>query len=169
MSVRAAEKKDIPAMVELINDAYRGEASHDGWTTEADMVEGDLRTDEVHLSSLMDNPDVIFLLSVNEHQQIDASVFLEKRNDLLYLGMLCVNPKIQAKGLGKVLMQGAEHLARNLGCHAIIMRVISIRDTLIAWYERQGYIKTGELQPFEDGKFGKAKIPIEFVVMQKEL
>src|SRR5689334_12169291 len=169
MSIRKAIKTDIPSMVVLMNSAYRGEASKKGWTTEADMVEGELRTDEDHLNELMKDPNVHFLKFTSDNNQIEGCVFLQKRKNKLYLGMLSVNPELQAKGIGKQLMKSAEDYAKQLGCESVIMRVIHTRHELIAWYERQGYQNSGKVEPFEDSRFGKAKTPIQFIVMEKKL
>lgn len=170
MPVAIATIHDIAEMVKLINSAYRGDASRMGWTTEADVVAGDLRTDEENLLELMQEPGTVFLKYYNEENKIEGSVFLQKREPgKLYLGMLSVYPQLQAKGIGKILMAAAEQYARQNGCGYITMRVISLRESLIAWYERQGYYKTGEIQPFPDGKYGIATQPIEFAVMEKKL
>ena len=169
MPVSIATIEDIPALVKLLNSAYRGEESKQGWTTEADMVAGDLRTDEKNMNELMRLPGAVFLKSSNDKNELEGCVFLDKRQGKIYLGMFCVSPALQNKGIGKQIMAAAELYARSRGCPAVFMRVISIRHELMAWYERQGYYKTGEIQPFDDTKFGTAKQPIEFVVLQKDL
>jgi ribosomal protein S18 acetylase RimI-like enzyme len=169
VQISEAYKEDIPALVRLMNSAYRGEESKKGWTTEADMVAGDLRTDEADMNELMELPGAIFLKYTNDQGAIKGCVFLHKRNGKLYLGMLSVSPDWQTKGIGKQMMAAAEKYATDQGCPAVFMRVISIRHELIAWYERQGYARTREVQPFDDTKFGTAKEPIQFVIMQKEL
>lgn len=169
MPISIAGIEDIPALVKLINGAYRGEESKQGWTTEAYMVAGDLRTDETYMNELMMLPGATFLKYTNEDNQIQGCVFLHIREDKLYLGMLSVSPALQTKGIGKKIMAAAELFARDLHCPAVFMRVISIRHELIAWYERQGYHKTGVSQPFDDTKFGTAIQPIEFVLLQKNL
>jgi ribosomal protein S18 acetylase RimI-like enzyme len=169
MSISIAGKVDIPALVKLLNGAYRGEESKQGWTTEADMVAGNLRTDEDNMTELMQLPGAIFLKYTNEKNEIEGCVFLHKRLGKLYLGMFCVSPALQKKGTGKQIMAASEAYAKEQDCPAVFMRVISIRHELIAWYERQGYYKTGEVQPFEDTKFGTAKQPIDFIVLQKDL
>ena len=169
MPVSSASIEDIPSLVKLLNSAYRGDQSKQGWTTEADMVAGDLRTDEANMNELMHLPGAIFLKYTNEKNEIEGCVFLHKRQGKLYLGMLSVSPFLQTKGSGKKIMAAAELYAREQGCPAIFMRVISIRKELIAWYERQGYHYTGEIQPFDDTKFGTAKQPIEFIVLEKKL
>jgi ribosomal protein S18 acetylase RimI-like enzyme len=174
MPVSIANIEDIPALVELLNSSYRGEGSKQGWTSEADMVAGDLRTDEANMKELMQLAGAVFLKYTDDKNESDSNriegcVFLHKREGKLYLGMFSVSPALQNKGIGKQIMIAAELYAKDQGCPAVFMRVISIRHELIAWYERQGYYKTGEVQPFDDTKFGTATQPIEFVVLQKDL
>jgi ribosomal protein S18 acetylase RimI-like enzyme len=169
MPISIASTADIPALVQLLNSAYRGEASKKGWTTEADMISGELRSNEEQLTKLMKKPGSVFLKSTNEKNEIEGCVYLDKREGKLYLGMLSVSPALQARGTGKQLMEAAERHATQEGYPSIFMRVISIRPELIAWYERKGYYRTGEVQPFEDSEFGKAREPFEFWVMQKDL
>ncbi len=170
MPVSIASPEDIPVLVTLINSAYRGEESKKGWTTEADMVGGDLRTDAANMQELMQLPNAVFLKYTSPENKIEGCVFVDKREPgKLYLGMLSVPPALQAKGIGKQLMMGAAGYARAQNCSAIYMRVISIRYELIAWYERQGYYPTGETQPFPAGPYGTALQPLEFIVLQKVL
>lgn len=168
MPVSIADTADIPALVALLNSAYRGDASKQGWTTEADMISGEIRTDEAQLKKLMKKPGAVFLKCVSGSDVIEGCVFLDKREGKLYLGMLSVAPALQARGTGKQLMTASEEYAKQEGCPAIFMRVISIRPELIAWYERKGYFKTGEVQPFENSVYGAATVPFEFWVMQKD-
>ena len=52
------------------------------------------------------------------------------------------------------------------------MTVIDIRDELIAWYERRGYVRTGEHKPFPygDERFGIPKRDdLRFEVLYKAL
>ncbi len=135
---------------------------------QADLVAGNLRTDENNMHELMHLPNAVFLKHINEQNEIDGCVFLQIREGRLYLGMLCVSPVLQSKGIGKQLRAAAEQYAKQKDCLAIFMRVISIRHELIAWYERQGYINTGETEPFPEGQFGTATRTIEFVKLEKK-
>lgn len=167
MSISIATYDDVPAIVSLLNSAYRGDASKAGWTTEADMISGELRTDETTLLELMRTPGAVFLKFVNKNNHIIGCVFLHKRESRMYLGMLSVSPMLQAKGIGKQLMNAALGHAIQQQCSSIFMRVISLRHELIAWYERQGYKKTGEREPFpNDERFGVPMEPLEFVIME---
>lgn len=170
MPVLIATTDDIPEILLLINSAYRGDASREGWTTEANLIEGEIRTDENDLMQLMKIPGAVFLKFVNESGKIDGAVFLQKVNTKLYLGMLSVTPRLQAKGIGKELMKGADIYGSENGCRRIFMRVISLRHELIAWYERKGYYVTGEREAFPAGnQFGTPTQPLEFLIMEKKI
>ena len=122
--ISKATQDDIPEIIQLVNNAYRGEKSRQGWTHEADLIDGDLRTDFNDLEQLMQDRGSVFLKYI-ENGRIAGSVYLQKQNEILYLGMLSVDPTIQAKGIGKQLLAAAEDHARNMGCKAIEMTVIS--------------------------------------------
>ena len=47
---RDAGPEDVPRVVALVERAYRGEASRAGWTTEADLLDGQ-RTDDREMAS----------------------------------------------------------------------------------------------------------------------
>ena len=163
-------RKDIPALVSLINSAYRGEEAKQGWTHEADLIEGSIRTDDAALAQIMDSKDGVILLCSDEQSNIVGCVYLENQFPKLYLGMLSVRPAIQGGGIGKKLLQAAAEHASALSCESIIMNVIPARLELIAWYERNGYVNTGEHKPFPTGTaFGTPRMPLDFVVLEKRL
>lgn len=170
MPVLTSTIQDIPRLVALINSAYRGDTSKKGWTTEADLLKGEIRTNEETIEQLMQGVGAVFLKYVNEKNEIEGCVFLEKKGNKLYLGMLSVSPKLQAKGTGKQLMNAAAGYAKQEGCGLIFMRVISLRHELIKWYEKQGYYKTGQTEPFpNDDRFGIPTQPLEFLIMEKKI
>jgi ribosomal protein S18 acetylase RimI-like enzyme len=170
MSITAAKPEDIPVLVALINSAYRGEASKKGWTTEADLLKGEARTNLATLSDLMDKPSSVVLKYTNNEETIVGSVYLDKQHKGLYLGMLTVSPVLQGAGIGKALMNAAEQFAIEHGCPCIFMNVISLRHELVAWYQKQGYYKTGESKPVpSDPRFGVPVRPLEFHIMQKDI
>jgi ribosomal protein S18 acetylase RimI-like enzyme len=97
-------------------------------------------------------------------------VFLQKKNVKLYLGMLSVSPTVQAKGIGKQLLNAAEEHARKMRCTSIFMTVISIRKELIAWYERHGYSRTGETLPFPAEENSSTPVrELEMIILEKEI
>ncbi len=168
--ISSASVPDVPALVTLINSAYRGDASKKGWTTEAHLLKGELRTNIPTLTALMDNPQATFLKYATADRIITGTVYLEKQERGLYLGMLTVSPLQQAGGIGKQLLAAAEQFAKESNCPCIFMSVISVRNELIAWYERHGYQKTGETKPFPaDNIFGTPTQTLEFIIMEKRI
>ncbi|NOW93935.1 GNAT family N-acetyltransferase [Mucilaginibacter sp. SG564] len=169
MSITKATLADVPELNVLVNRAYRGEESKKGWTSEADMLDG-IRIDETMLKEYFSNEAITILKYTDDNGVITGCVYLEVKGPKLYLGMFSVSPVLQGKGVGRALLQEAEILAKQFNCHTITMTVISTRAELISWYERRGYVFTGEIQPFHDhGRFGSPKQHIELIVMEKAI
>jgi len=162
--------EDIPSLIALLNEAYRGESSKKGWTSEAHLISGNVRTNEQMLQQIMELPGSVMLKYTNEGKKITGCVNLQKRKDKIYLGMLAVSPQLQGGGVGNQLLSAAEEYARTVKCHFIYMTVISLRTELINWYIRHGYVDTGKRQAFEeDGLTGKHLQPLEFMVLEKSV
>ncbi|PTQ96948.1 acetyltransferase (GNAT) family protein [Mucilaginibacter yixingensis] len=167
--VSRAAIDDAVELTELVNNAYRGESSKKGWTTEAHLLGGQ-RVDVETMTGYLLNPAIMILKYVNTDHHITGCVYLQVRNQKLYLGMLSVNPNEQANGIGRQLLHEAELLAFQLECTAITMTVISSRKELLDWYIRRGYKPTGEVIPFHnDEKFGIPKEVIQLLVLDKEI
>ncbi len=165
--ITKATKNDIPELNILVNSAYRGESSKKGWTTEEHLL-GGIRTDEEGLLQTFEN-EIITILKYTENDKIIGAVSLEKQGNKLYLGMLTVSPDLQGGGIGKQLLKASEIFAKAENIPKIVMTVISVRSELIAWYERHGYVRTGETKPFpmDDPNFGMPKEFLEFIVLEK--
>ena len=168
-TITKAVLADAAALNRLVNSAYRGDSSKQGWTTEAYLLDG-TRIDEAAVAELLDNPNTT-ILKYSAGSTILGCVELREEKSKLYLGMLSVAPNTQGKGIGKKLMAAAEDHAKSFGIDAIFMTVISVRKELIDWYVRHGYQLTGERKPFvvPDTRWGIPKQELEFVVLEKKL
>ena len=168
MPLYPATAADLPAAVDLVNAAYRGETSRQGWTTEADYLEGQ-RTDIVTLTrELAETPGAaLFVWRDDPDTPLLGTVWLEPaESGVWYLGMLTVRPDLQARRLGRTLLHAAEAVADRKGARRIRMTVINLRDTLIACD------LTGETRPFPygDRRFGDPlRDDLAFVVLEKAL
>ncbi len=167
--IRDAQPSDAQVLANFINNAYRGTSSRTGWTTEADFLEG-TRTHEELLLRVIGKPDSRILLYFNG-RILEGCVEIRQDADQLYLGMLTVHPECQGQGIGKKLMKIAEDEGARLGCTHVYMTVITKRHELIAWYEKQGYVNTGETKPFgfDDPRYGLPKEPLEFTILRKKI
>lgn len=168
LSFRVATTADVSAVVELIESAYRGEESLKGWTSEAGFIEGQ-RTNANEISSLIGSQDARFMLAFDAGKLVGCALVKRDEGDG-YFGMFSVTPARQGAGLGKRLLAEAENTARAAwGCNAMKMTVISIRDELIAFYERRGYRRSGT-EPFPfDREPGARRTDFHFVVLSKAL
>jgi ribosomal protein S18 acetylase RimI-like enzyme len=168
---RPAVAGDTPAVVALIESAYRGEASRAGWTTEADFLDG-RRTGSEEIEELIARENSQLLLA-ERNDELLACAHLAVEDGAGYFGMFSVNPLRQGQGLGKLVLAEAERIvAEDWSCPTMRMTVIDIRDELIAFYERRGYHRTGIKKPFPygDARFGLPKRDdLRFEVLEKQL
>lgn len=168
---RVATTDDVDAIVALVHAAYRGDSSRAGWTTEADLLDGQ-RTDPDGVLASITAPDSVVLV-VESGDALVACCHLERRGSRGYFGMFAVDPARQGGGLGRQVIEYAEELARTRwGCSVMEMTVIRQRTDLIAFYERRGYADTGRRSPFPygDERFGiPRRDDLEFTLLEKEL
>lgn len=170
---QVAGTADVDDLVALIESAYRGDASRAGWTTEADLLDGQ-RTDADMVAEMMALPGSVVLLLRDEAGAALATVNLrDLAGGTVYFGSFAVSPRGQGRGVGSALMDAAEAFARDrFAAERMRMTVIDRRAELIAFYERRGYVRTGEREPFPYGdvRFGEPRTDdLEFVVLVKEL
>ncbi|MFJ6986678.1 MULTISPECIES: GNAT family N-acetyltransferase [unclassified Streptomyces] len=168
---RDAVAADVDALVALVESAYRGESSRAGWTTEADILQGQ-RTDPDGVLAIVESPDAR-VLTVEQGGRIVACCQLEHRGTHAYFGMFAVSPTAQGGGLGRLVLAEAERRSRaEWGATEMHMTVISVREDLIAWYERRGYRRTGRMTPFPygDDRFGvPQRDDLQFELLVKHL
>ena len=174
MQLRPATEADHETVVHLANLAYRGGDEVRGWNAETEHLEGErlnlalLRSDlaaapAAHLLLYCETPDGPPL----------GTVWLEpEAGDAWHLGLLSVHPGYQDRKLGRALLEAAEDFAREQGARRITMSVISVRDTLVAWYARRGYLPNGKTEPYPygDNRWGRPlRDDLEFVVLEKAI
>ncbi len=168
---RRARLDDAPAVVSLVESSYRGELSRAGWTTEADILDGQ-RTDIEDVRSCIEAEHGFILLGLDE-AAIVACANVTVGGNAGYFGMFSVSPTRQAGGVGKAMLAEAERIVRDeWHLAAMRMTVIDIREELIAYYERRGYLRTGIKKPFPygDHRFGIPKRDdLRFEVLEKAL
>ena len=147
---RQASLKDTTNIYRLVESAYRGEASRAGWTTEADLIDGQ-RTDTIEISCILNRTGNRIILC-EEKEQLLGSMHIAQKEDYAYLGMFAVRPDCQGKGVGKDMLSYAEDMVfSEMECNWLEMTVITQRKDLIGWYQRRGYEVSGKTRPFPYG------------------
>jgi ribosomal protein S18 acetylase RimI-like enzyme len=166
---RRARREDAEAIAPLVNSGYRGEASKQGWTTEADLLDG-IRTDAAEVRALIAKQDSMVYLCVRG-EEIVGSVHLQLIHGVGYLGLFVVKPTIQGSGIGKQFMLAAERAAQVAwGIRKMTMTVITARAELLAFYERRGYRRTGKLIPFPADDQHRPKVAgLQMEYLEKDL
>ncbi len=172
LTFQRAAATDVPAIVALVESAYRGDVSRVGWTTEADLLDGQ-RTDAAAVADILRAPGGTVLLA-RADGALMACCQLERRPPSeAYFGMFAVRPGEQGQGVGRQVLAHAERIARDeWAATTMVMTVLAQRSELIAWYERRGYRRTGEQRPFPygDERYGIPQRPdLVFDVLAKPL
>ena len=155
--VRVATSTDVSEIVRVTNLAYR---------VEDFFIDGD-RTNGAEVAAKLAAPGCGFLvIDVASGDGLAASVYVEHRGGRMYFGMLSVDPAHQKTGLGRVLIDGVEAHARALGCTALEIDVVNLREELPAFYAAMGFTATGTA-PFLKGH--KLKQSVHMILMEKPL
>lgn len=193
LTFRKATPTDVPTVLSLIRSAYRGDASRQGWTTEADFVADD-RIDEAGLLHKINEPNGLVLMvhraaslslppppSSSSSSAVEPPIAcceilrLPEPSKVAYLGLFSVSPLLQNGGIGKKVLAEAERVAREeMGAEIMDLQTLYMRSELIAYYKRRGYyVVEGETRPFPYGHLvnprPEMRKDLYFVVLRKSL
>ena len=177
LDFRSAIEADVPAVVALVESAYRGDVSRQGWTTEADFLDG-RRTGADEVLATIRRPRSRILLAERpgetpHERELVACAHVADEDGTGYFGMFSVQPGLQGSGIGKAVLAEGERVVRDEWRLSVMrMTVIDIRDELIAFYERRGYRRTGKFKPFPygDARFGEPRRrDLRFEILEKSL
>jgi len=151
MRVRIAVAADAEAVTALINAAF---------VVEKFFIDGDRVNLEMVRGLLVKGA---FLIAEDD-TGMPGCVYVERRSDRGYLGLLSVDPARQKNGLGRLLVEAAEEHCRARGCVAMDLRVVNRREELPAFYRWLGYVEDGT-EEFPPGEV--TKLPCHFIRMTK--
>jgi ribosomal protein S18 acetylase RimI-like enzyme len=173
LRIRAGRPADADTLTALIRSAYRGDDSRAGWTSEADLVEGE-RINAGQVRAMITDAGSLMLVGEDtDNEQIVACCQLRNEGaGLAYFGTFAVSPQAQGAGLGRQLMTEAERLAvSSFGATRLEMTVLAPQDKLIAYYERRGFRRSGETRPFPADPTSARPLvdDLYFVVLEKPL
>ncbi len=168
---RLATHDDVRAIVALVERTYRGDASRAGWTTEADLLEGQRIDPQGVMESIEGDHSRVVL--AHSGTDLVACAHIQRRSAIGYFGMFSVDTGHQGSGLGGTVLAECERQLRDdLDCNVVQIIVLKQRVELIGWYQRRDYRLTGERRPFPygDERFGLPRVAdLEFVVLHKSL
>jgi ribosomal protein S18 acetylase RimI-like enzyme len=171
VSIRPARPADAGVLTNLIRSAYRGQDSRAGWTSEADLVEGE-RISRDQVLAMISAGGSVLLVGEHAGQIVACCQLRDEGAGLAYFGTFAVSPQAQGAGLGRQLMAEAERQAVTaFAATRLEMTVLAQQDKLIAYYERRGFRRTGATRPFPaDSRYARPlRDDLYFVVLEKPL
>ena len=144
---RSAGPDDAEAIAQLVNQAFRPRTGAEGWTHDAHLVAGDRIDPAQGLRALVADDTALLLGMAGD--EIVACVQVELTGNSARIGMLAVAPGRQGGGLGKAMLAYAEaHAVQRWQVAKFVMRVLSARVELLAFYLRRGYRRSGEVSEY---------------------
>jgi ribosomal protein S18 acetylase RimI-like enzyme len=164
---------DIDELALFVNGAYRGKSAELGWASEGKLVSGQ-RIDSEMLAEMLSAGDTILLMRDRTGSPLAGCVSIKPTDNpsIWYLSMLAIDPQRQAEGLGRTLLSEAEDRIKTQSATRVKISVIWVRQTLIEWYERRGYQRNGQTEPFPYGN-ERIGLPLRddlyFVELEKSL
>lgn len=133
-----------PAIVELMERAYRGSESLKGWTSEAHLIDGP-RTSLAEITACVNDPDTQILVAIDGDGRLLGCAAIALEGSQCSFGKFAVDPDSQGLGIGKRLLDAAEAAAlHDYGVSGMSMTVVDGRAELEAFYERRGYRRSGK-------------------------
>jgi ribosomal protein S18 acetylase RimI-like enzyme len=149
---RPATADDVPALTDMINEAYMREA----WLLAPP------RTREEELRAALAKPETrLFCAEVSGEL---AGSILVRLTDDPFFWMLAVSPGHQGRGLASLLVSYAEAAVRDAG--AAVLRLDCARELgLVPFYESLGY----DVERVTPDTYLRGRGPVTLVVMKKDL
>ena len=163
--VRIAQSEDAERITSVINSAFR---DVEQFFVEGDRinVEGVLKFLNSGKFLLAESEDALLGCVYVEPQAIGGDSSSAHLQDRAYLGLLSVESAHQQRGLGSVLMDAAEEYCRGLGATFMNIKVVNLREELLPYYRKRGYVEVGTSQFPTDVE---TKVPCHFIDMSKPL
>ena len=117
--LQLAKETDLPAIVAIMNAAFRGTGGERGWSVEGDYITGE-RTSESLLSEEIADGALYLLAKDDVTSVLLGCVSLQAMSpEKWYLGSLTVGPNSQNTGFGRRLLSAAEGYAAMRGAGSI--------------------------------------------------
>ena len=150
-TVRRAEKKDIPAIMELLKQVNR--VHYEG---RPDLFRPATKYTEEELAAILNNDETpVFVYEDGKSRRILGHGFCVLQrpentrllNDILtlYIDDICVDEAARGRRVGKTIFDRILDYARERGCYNVTLNVWACNPGAMAFYEKLG------LKPYKTG------------------
>jgi len=153
LQLRRAGGGDAPALTNLINQAFGVERFY-------------AVGDRITVAQVEEHQSRGEFFVLEDEGGLAGCVYVERRGERSYVGLLSIDPRRQHGGLGSRLLAEAEDRARQWGCAHMDMLIVNHRKELPPYYGRRGYVETGTA-PFPSTT--PTTMPCHFICMSKAL
>jgi GNAT superfamily N-acetyltransferase len=135
LKMRSLQDDDIEVLVPIINAAYSYQ----------DEAKGQPRTNPEHLRKRA--VEVEFYVLIDE-DRIVGCVYLEPKGSKLHFGLLTLIDELRGKGIGTAIMDAIDKYAADNDFEAVALDYMSLAPWLKNYYEKHGFVATGEVTPW---------------------
>ncbi|KAI9475501.1 MAG: acyl-CoA N-acyltransferase [Benjaminiella poitrasii] len=166
--VSPSETQYTEESVKVVNAAYRSDG---GWTSEKDCVNGARVTTEMMETMIRTNGSPNTLLLAFDEGQVVGTIQIQPYEEYpgeAEIGLFSVSPNHQSRGIGGRLMQTALAEMKTMGFKYAVLHVLENRSDVLTWYNKLGFVETGERIPFVWPESLKIK-DLKFIVLKKAL
>ncbi|PXF47185.1 Streptothricin acetyltransferase [Gracilariopsis chorda] len=174
--IQSERELEVDAVVAMVNRCYR---STENWTNENAILEGvRICRDSLKYNAkqfdifVVEDPESKAIVGCIKTGLTQDTVVAKLPESVGCIGLFAVSPDFQSRGLGSRIMRFAENFCREKGARRMALEVLSVRNDIIAWYERCGYTNTGmsvDSAPFFKDKGEHMLQPASFVLFIKLL
>lgn len=149
LAFRKARPEDLAQVFALFTDAIHtmdkdGIPQWDEVYPDERTLKEDIEHGQMYLAELEERPAAVFVLNLEYDPQYANGVWAET-DSFLVLHRLCVSPRVQNRGLGKLTVQVAEARAAALGVKALRLDAFKQNPYALRLYERMGYRIVGDV------------------------
>ena len=144
-TVRRAEEKDIPAVMELLKQVNR---IH--YEKRPDLFKPETKYTEDELRAIMNNDQTpVFVCTDSDNRVLGHGFCVLQRpentrllNDILtlYIDDICVNETARGQHIGKMIYEHIVAYARKRGCYNVTLNVWSCNPGAMKFYENLGLV-----------------------------
>lgn len=139
--IRAVEREDLPACVQVIREGFGTVAKEFGLTEENCPTNGAFMT-LARLRQDYDQGNLMYALFVGEEMAGFAQL-AKTGHRVFELEKLVVLPQYRHGGFGGVLLAHARAHAKALGAKKLTIGIIEENRTLKRWYLQHGFVEKG--------------------------
>jgi len=173
LEFRLATLSDAPSSRTLIETSFNAEdATRPDWRASPSSCPA-FKLSLSDVVNAIERPDGEILLAVDSQGNIIGSVTVYIRDMELGMARICllaVSSGYQSSGVGRQILEYAEGYCKTRwNAKTVGLNALNLREKLVDWYLRRGYVKTGARTefPWEEGE--ERVEGLWFVEMEKVL